>query len=97
MAVIPLKTDCTSIGKTDYSYITPVRAAFADREKIVKVWSVVVALAAVVAGVVVAARVVVVALVVATLAVVPVSPLTLYRPSATVLMHFVLKLISIWK
>ena len=61
----------------------PVRAAFADREKIVKVWSV----AAVVAGVVA------VAVVVVTMAVVLVSPLTLYKPSATVLFHFVWKLI----
>ena len=42
---------------------------------------------------VVAARVEVAAVVVATMAVVLVSPLTLYRPSATVLIHFVLKLI----
>ena len=58
----------------------------ADREKIVKVWSVV-AVAAVAA-----ARVEVSAVVV-TMVVVLVSPLTLYRPSATVLFHFVLKLI----
>ena len=45
------------------------------------------------AGVVVAARVEVAAVVVATMAVVLVSPVTLYRPSATVLIHFVLKLI----
>ena len=45
------------------------------------------------AGVVVAARVEVVAVVVATMAVVLVSPVTLYRPSATVLIHFILKLI----
>ena len=44
------------------------------------------------AGVVVAARVEV-AVVVATMAVVLVSPVTLYRPSAIVLIHFVLKLI----
>ena len=50
-----------------------------------------VAVAAVVAGVVAAARVEVV--VVVTRAVVLVSPLTLYRPSATVLFYFVLKLI----
>ena len=55
----------------------PVRAAIDDREKIVKVWS------AVAAAVVV----------VATMAVVLVSPLTLYRPSETVLIYFVLKLI----
>ena len=64
--------------------ILPVRVAFADWEKIIKVWSVAVA---VVAGVVAAARVEVV---VVTMAVVLVSPLTLYRPSATVLFHFVL-------
>ena len=52
-----------------------------------------VAVAAVVAVVVAAARVEVAAMVVATMAVVLVSPLTLYRPSATVLIHFVLKLI----
>ena len=46
-----------------------------------------------VAGVVVAARVELAAVVVATMAVVLVSPLTLYRPSATVLFYFVLKLI----
>ena len=50
-------------------------------------------MAAVVAGGVAAARVEVAAVVVATMAVVLVSPLTLYRPSATVLIHFVLKLI----
>ena len=49
--------------------------------------------AGVAAGVVVAARVEVAAVVVATMAVVLVSPVTLYRPSATVLIHFVLKLI----
>ena len=53
----------------------------------------VVAVAAVVAGVVAAARVEVTLVVVVTMAVVLVSPLTLYRPSATVLFHFVLKLI----
>ena len=52
-----------------------------------------VAVSAVVAGVVVAAIVEVAAVVVASMAVVLVSPLTLYRPSATVLIHFVLKLI----
>ena len=62
-------------------------------KKIVKVWSAVLAVAAVVAGVVAAARVEVAAVVVVTMAVVLVSPLTLYRPSATVLIHFVLKLI----
>ena len=46
-----------------------------------------------VAAVVAAARVVVVAVVVATMVVVLVSPLTHYRPSATVLIQFVLKLI----
>ena len=54
------------------------------------------AVATVVAGVVVAARVevaTVVVVVVATMVVVLLSPLTLYRPSATVLIHFVLKLI----
>ena len=70
--------------------ILPVRVAFADWEKIIKVWSVVVA---VVAGVVAAARVKVVAVVMVTTTVVLVSPLTLHRPSATVLFHFVLKLI----
>ena len=65
----------------------PARAAFADREKIKKVWSVVVA-------VVVAARVEVAVVVVATMALVLVSLLTHYRPSATVLViHFVLKVI----
>ena len=53
----------------------------------------VVAVAAVVAGVVAAARVEVAAVVVVTMAVVLVSPPTLYKPSATVLFHFVLKLI----
>ena len=48
---------------------------------------------AVVAGVVAAARVEVAAVVVVTMAVVLVSPPTLYKPSATVLFHFVLKLI----
>ena len=51
-----------------------------------------VAVAAVVAGVVAAARVEV-AVVVVTMAVVLVSPPTLYKPSATVLFHFVLKFI----
>ena len=46
-----------------------------------------------VAAVVAAARVEVAAVVVVTMAVVLVSPLTLYRPSATVLFYFVLKLI----
>ena len=50
-------------------------------------------MAAVVAGVVAAARVEVAAVVVVTMAVVLVSPPTLYTPSATVLFHFVLKLI----
>ena len=50
-------------------------------------------MAAVVAGVVAAARVEVAAVVVVTMAVVLVRPLTLYKPSATVLFHFVLKLI----
>ena len=58
-------------------------------KKIVKVWSVVVAVAVVVA----AARAEVAAVVVATMVVVLVSPLTLYRPSAPVLIHLVLKLI----
>ena len=70
-----------------------MRATFADREKVVKVWSVVVAVAAVVAGVEAAARVEVAAVVVVMMVVVLVSPLTLYRSSATVLFHFVLKLI----
>ena len=60
--------------------ILPVRVAYANQEKIIKVWSVVVA----------AARVEVAAVVVATMVVVLVSPLTLYSPSATVLIHFVL-------
>ena len=64
--------------------LLPIRAAFADREKNRKsLWSAVVAVAA--AGVVVAARVEVAAVVVATMVVVLVSPLTLYRPSAIVL------------
>ena len=42
---------------------------------------------------VVVTGVVVAVVVVATMVVVLVSPLTLYRPSATVLIHFVLKLI----
>ena len=45
------------------------------------------------AGVVVAARVEVAVVVVVTMAVVLISPLTLYRPSATVLFHFIWKLI----
>ena len=61
--------------------------------KIVKVWSVVVAVVAVVAGMVAAARVEVAAVVVVTMAVVLVSLFTLYRPSATVLFCFVSKLI----
>ena len=52
-----------------------------------------VAVAAVVAGVVAAARVEVTSVVVVTMAVGLVSPPTLYKPSATVLFHFVLKLI----
>ena len=51
------------------------------------------AVVAVVAGVVVAPRVEVAAVVVSTMAVVLSSSLTLYRFSATVLFHFVLKLI----
>ena len=46
-----------------------------------------------VAGVVAAARVEVAAVVVVTMAVVLVSPPTLYKPSPTVQFHFVLKLI----
>ena len=65
----------------------PVRAAIADWEKIVKVWSVVVEVAAVVAGVVAAARVEEAVVVVVIMAVVLVSPPTLYKPSATVLFH----------
>ena len=49
--------------------------------------------AVVAAGVVAAARVEVAAVVVVTMAVVLVSPLTLYRPSASVLFYFILKLI----
>ena len=45
------------------------------------------------AAVVAAARVEVAAVVVVTMAVVLVSPPTLYKPSATVLFHIVLKLI----
>ena len=55
-------------------------------KKIVKVWSVV-------AGVVAVERVEVAAVVVVTMAVVVVSPLTLYRPSAIVPIRCVLKLI----
>ena len=61
-------------------------------KKIVKVWSVVVAVAAVEAGVVVAARVEVAAMVVVTMALVLVSPPTVYKSFAIVLFH--LKLIS---
>ena len=46
-----------------------------------------------VTAVVAAARVEVAAVVVVTMAVVLVSPLTLYKPSAKVLIHFVMKLI----
>ena len=53
----------------------------------------VVAVVAVVAGVVAAARVEVAGVVVVIMAVVLVNPPTLYKPSATVLFHFVLKLI----
>ena len=53
----------------------------------------VVAVAVVVAVVVVAARAEVAAVVMATMVVVLVSPLTLYRTSAIVLIHFVLELI----
>ena len=63
------------------------------RKKIVRLRSVVVAVLMLVAMVVVAVRVELVVKVVATMVVVLVSPLTLYRPSATVLFHFVLKLI----
>ena len=49
--------------------------------------------AVVAAGVVAEARVEVAAVVVVTMVVVLVGPLTLYRPSATVLFHFVMKLI----
>ena len=65
--------------------------AFASWEKIIKVGSVVVAVA-----VAVAAREEVAAVVVATMVVVLVSPVATYAtscPSATVLIHFVLKLI----
>ena len=63
-------------------------------KKIVKVWTVVMAVAAVVAaGVVAEEGVEVAAVVVVTMAVVLVSPLTLYRSSATVLFYLVLKLI----
>ena len=47
--------------------------------------------------VVVAAAVVLVVMVVAVVVVVLISPHTLYMPSATVLICFVLKLLSIWK
>ena len=50
-------------------------------------------MAAVVAGVVAAPRVEVAAVVVVTMAVVLVSPPTLYESSATFLFHFILKLI----
>ena len=53
----------------------------------------VVAVAAVVAGLVAAARMEVAVVVEVTMAVVLVSPHTLSRPSATVLFHFVMKLI----
>ena len=53
----------------------------------------VVAVAAVVAGVVAPARGEVVGVVVVLMTVVLVNPPTLYKPSATVLFHFVLKLI----
>ena len=56
-------------------------------KKIVKVWSVVVAV------VVAATRVEVATMVVVTMAVVQVSPLMLYKPSATIQFHFFLKLI----
>ena len=74
-------------------WVVPIRAAFADREKIINVWPVVVAVAVVVAGevaaaraevvavVVAPARVEVAAVVVATMVMVLVSSLTLYRPS----------------
>ena len=72
----------------------PVRALSLTGKKIVKVWSAVMAVAAVVAaGVVVEARVEVAMVVVVTTAVVLVSPLSLYRSSATVPFHFVLKLL----
>ena len=50
-------------------------------------------MAVVVAGVVMAARVEVAGVVVVIMAVVLVNPPTLYKPSATVLFHFVSKLI----
>ena len=50
-------------------------------------------MAAVVAGVVAAARVEMAVVMVVTMAVVLVSPPTLYKPSATVLFHFILKFI----
>ena len=50
-------------------------------------------MAAVVAGVVAAPRVEVAVVVVGTMVVVLVSPPTLYKPSATVLFHFILKFI----
>ena len=53
--------------------------------------------AVVAAGMVAEARVEVAAVVVVTMAVVLVSPLTLYRPSAIVLFHFILKLINFRK
>ena len=67
--------------------------AFANQEKNHKsLLVVVVAVTVVVAGVVAAARVEVAMVGVVTMAVVlvsPLTPLTLYRPSATVLFHFV--------
>ena len=74
----------------------PARAAFANREKSKKFgqWWWGGRGGGGVAGVVVAARVEVAVVVVATMALVLVSLLTLYRPSATVLViHFVLKVI----
>ena len=50
-------------------------------------------MAAVMAGVVAAARMEVAAVVVVTMAMVLVSPPTLYKPSATVLFYFILKLV----
>ena len=68
----------------------PVMAAFANRERMVKIWSEVVVAAAVVKVVMVAARTEVVA---AAGVVLMFSPLTLNRLFTTVLIHFILKVV----
>ena len=72
------------------SVLLPIRAAFADQEKNRKS---LVSGGGSGDGGGSSARAKVAAVVVATVAVVLFRPLTLYRPSATVLFHFVLKLI----